>query len=433
MARYVTRMRIIMFCLTLLAATPIWAQDADTQIAATQDDSKDGDIATRLRDILTALDLSSDITVLVNDGVVTLRGTASSPQEATQASDVATRIEGVVTVRNEVTATNDLGRQLDPAVDRFKSRIDQLVRFLPLAAVAALVFALIVIAGFAIARMRRPWDHIAPNMFIADLYRQLLRLGFVIAGLVAALDIMNASALLSTILGAAGIIGLALGFAVRDTVENFIASIMLSIRQPFRPHDTVEINGDQGRVIRLTSRATILLSFDGNHIRIPNATVFKSRIVNFSRNEERRFKFSVLIDRDTDLQAARDLIETTIQNLPFVLPTPAASVWIDTLGTAGADMIATGWVNQNDTSIVLAKGEAIRHVKSALQTAGVALPDASQTVVIQRQDASPPAKPEGTNIARVNTQSDDELTHLIEAERIADPSEDLLRADAETE
>ena len=113
-----------------------------------------------------------------------------------------------------------------------------------------------------------------------------MRIVFVIAALVIALDILNATALLLTILGAARIIRLALGFAVRDTVENFIASVMLSIRQPFRLNDTVEINGDQGKVIRLTSRATILLSLDGNHIRIPNATVFKSHIINYSQNAE---------------------------------------------------------------------------------------------------------------------------------------------------
>jgi len=87
--------------------------------------------------------------------------------------------------------------------------------------------------------MRQPWNRIAPNAFIAELYRQLVRLMFIVGALVIALDVMNATALISTILGAAGIIGLALGFAVRDTVENFIASIMLSIRQPFRPNDTV--------------------------------------------------------------------------------------------------------------------------------------------------------------------------------------------------
>jgi small conductance mechanosensitive channel len=116
--------------------------------------------------------------------------------------------------------------------------------------------------------------------------------GFIVLGVVLALDLFNLTALLGTILGAAGIVGLAIGFAVRDTVENFIASIMLSIRQPFRPKDLVEIEGELGHVIRLTSRATILLSLDGNHIRLPNATVFKAKIINYSRNDERRFTFA---------------------------------------------------------------------------------------------------------------------------------------------
>ncbi|MFT5798401.1 MAG: small conductance mechanosensitive channel, partial [Candidatus Azotimanducaceae bacterium] len=355
-------MRLIIISLSLLIALPAFAQDEGNTISASSSTQQDATIATRIRDILDALGHSNDITVMVDDGVVTLRGTANSAPEVTQTAEVAGRVEGVVAVRNDVTETTEIGRRLDPAIDRFRARLDQLIAFIPLAIIGSAIFAGIVIIGFAIARMRQPWHRLAPNTFIAELYRQLVRLVFLVGALVIALDVMNATALLSTILGAAGIIGLALGFAVRDTVENFIASIMLSIRQPFRPNDTVEINGDQGRVIRLTSRATILLSFDGNHIRIPNATVFKSRIVNFSQNAERRFKFTLLIDRDTDLQAARALMETTVQDLPFVLNTPAASVWIETLGTAGADMFVTGWVNQNDTSVVLAKGEAIRQV-----------------------------------------------------------------------
>ena len=197
-----------------------------------------------------------------------------------------------------------------------------MIAFLPLALVALSLFVLIVLLGFAIARRKQPWERLAPNAFIADIYRQILRLLFVVGGLVVALDIVNATALLSGILGAAGIVGLAIGFTVRDTVENFITSIMLSIRQPFRPNDTVEIEGDTGKVIRLTSRATILLSFDGNHIRIPNSTVFKSRIVNFSRNAERRFTLELGVASDTDLAQARALTLGILEGLPFVLPAP---------------------------------------------------------------------------------------------------------------
>lgn len=420
---------LVLLSFFLTFSVPISAQEATGTITTQNSAQQDAAIATRIREILTELGSYEDVTVAVSEGVVTLRGTTTSALEAVELAPLAVRIEGVVAVRNQVTETTDIVERLDPAIDRFRARIDQFIVFLPLALIAAAAFAMVVFFGFAIARMRQPWERLAPNMFIAEIYRQLLRIAFVIFGIVIALDILNATALLSTILGAAGIIGLALGFAVRDTVENFIASVMLSFRQPFRPNDTVEINGDQGKVIRLTSRATILLSFDGNHIRIPNATVFNSRIINYSQNAERRFKFNIMIERDADLQATRTLVAETVQNLPFVLTEPAAQTWIEALQPAGVELVITGWVDQNETSIVGAKGEALRQVKLAIQGAGVVIPDATQSILLTRevvkQDVS-----ESTKVETVDASEDAALMRIVEAERDMDASEDLLREDS---
>lgn len=409
-----------------------FAQDASGPIATENVAEQDAEIATRLREILGELGGFDDVTVVVSDGVVTLRGTANTASDADELSALSNRVEGVVAVKNEVRETAELARRLSPAMERFRARIDQFVLFLPLAIIAVAAFALIVFCGFMFARARQPWERLAPNAFIAEIYRQLVRLTFVILGIVIALDIMNATALLSTILGAAGIIGLAIGFAVRDTVENFIASVMLSFRQPFKPNDTVEINGDQGKVIRLTSRATILLSFDGNHIRIPNATVFKSRIINFSQNAERRFKFDLLIDRNCDLDQARSIVVETIQALPFVVDTPAAQSWIESLDPKGVQLGATGWINQHDTSMLLAKGEAIRLVKLALHDAGICIVDASQVVVLERNstDSNTHSTKETKTVALVSPENEDALDNLINAERIEDEGENLLREDA---
>ena len=362
-------MHIVFLCLTLIFAFSAIAQDDSGPISAVTSGQQDAEIANRIRDILDALGHSTDITVQVGDGVVTLRGTANSAPEIAQTENVATRVEGVVAARNEVVETTEIANRLDPAVDRFRDRIDQLIAFLPLALIRTAIFVIVTI----------------------------------------------------------------LGFAVRDTVENVIASIMLSIRQPFRPNDAVEINGDQGRVIRLTSRATILLSFDGNHIRIPNATVFKSRIVNFSQHDNRQFMFPVLINRGSDLQETRVLLEQTVQSLPFVLTSPAASVWIEDLKTSGTELIVTGWVNQNDTSIALAKGEAIRQVKRVLGDAGISMTDASQAVIISNDDAVQDTESETAEIALVVAENDAALTKTVEAERDADNAEDLLHEDAEKE
>ena len=437
---HIIRSLALLLALTL-TALPAQAQEAPSgTITTEQTAQQDADLAVRIREILGELDGYGDVTVTVSEGIVTLRGTTNSLVEAQDLDTLVSRMEGVVAIKNEVTETRDIMRRLDPAIDRFMGRIEQLLVQLPLALIALTVFLLINWLGAWVGRWKNPWNRLAPNAFIADLFRTTVRIAFLIAAIVIALDIMNATALLSTILGAAGLIGLAIGFAVRDTVENFIASVMLSIRQPFRPNDVVEINGDQGKVIRLTSRATILLSFDGNHIRIPNATVFKSRIINFSQNRERRFMITIGVDSAADLGATRELALETVQSLPFVLGEPAANAWIGEITDAGIEIIIVGWIDQNETSIVLARGEALRLVKRAIEASGVSLPNTTYTIQMDGAAAPEPAKSaakpkptaaiESEEVATVRPDADGALDRMIDAERNDAESEDLLREDA---
>lgn len=417
-------------------AAPLAAQTTATEqptgkIAVEDSAETDAAIAVRIRDILEELKDYSKVTVTVSNGIVLLRGTTLDGASVIKVGDLVSRVEGVVAVENRVTESTDLIERLDPLLDRFADRMARTIAYLPLLLVAIAAFLLVSALGILLARMKQPWDRLAPNMFIADIYRQILRLIFIIAGVVVALDILNATALLSTILGAAGIIGLAIGFAVRDTVENFIASIMLSIRQPFRPNDSIEINGDEGMVIRLTSRATILLSFDGNHIRIPNATVFKSRILNYSRNAERRFVIDFGVASDSDLTSAREVALTALNNLPFVIDTPAANVWVHGLGDSTITLRCAGWVDQRESSLVLAKGEAIQVIKTALETAGVQMPEPSYRLVTD--SAAPAQKPKQTapqkkidTVALEDVRADVALDDIINEERDAQQDNDLL-------
>ena len=434
----------------LPAALPAQATDQPSGTITVGDSAEqDAAIANRIREILGELNGYEDVTVLVNAGIVTLRGTALDGPAVDRLNELAGRVEGVVTIQNEVIQTTDVVRRLDPALNRLKARTEQLVNYLPLAGVAVSVFALIVLAGFAIARMKRPWNRLAPNAFIADIYRQIIRLAFMVGGLVVALDILGATALLSTILGAAGIIGLAIGFAVRDTVENFIASVMLSIRQPFRPNDTVEIEGDMGKVIRVPSRATSLLSFDGNHIRIPNATVFKSRIVNYSRNDERRFVIDLGVAYDTDLSVAQDLALQTVTSLPFVISEPAPAVWIEELGDSAVIIKVAGWIQQHETSYLKARREAWRLCMTAFDHAGIVMPETTLRVLgvgdtLQADALKKPDQPQPTiaastsaalamtaaEVGDVDAAMDQELDRIIDIERAEKRGEDLLAQNA---
>ncbi|MEO1795500.1 MAG: mechanosensitive ion channel family protein [Pseudomonadota bacterium] len=435
-------MRILLFILALSLSCPVLAQESDptSPIVAQDDGAQDAAIATRLRNILSELDGFGDVTVTVSSGIVTFRGTTPSAEETARLTSIATRVEGVVTVENEVTETSNVAVRLDPVRQRLEARLEQAINMAPILGIALGVFILVVLIGLFVAN-RAFLARMAPNAFIADIYRMVVRLAFVVMALVLALDILNATALLSTILGAAGIIGLAVGFAVRDTVENFIASIMLSIRQPFRPNDAVEINGDEGLVIRLTSRATILLSFDGNHIRIPNATVFKSRILNYSTNPERRMLFEIGVAPDADLAAMRHLAEDTVAALPFTLETPAPTVWTDRIGDGAIFLKVTGWIDQRETSLLLARSEAIRRVKAAIEAAGVEVPDTTYKITLSEPlSTTPSATQHAPKPAAAPTVDDDvtepsmaALDQMVADELADEDAPNLLRDDAAKE
>jgi small conductance mechanosensitive channel len=441
-------MRLFPIVLLLAIAVlggPLSAQSDPGQpggaIAVESDAIQDAAIAVRIREIIGQLDGYDNVSVTVADGIVTLRGTVVDPAQITALTGLVARVEGIVAIENDVTESTDVRERLDPAIARIEGRIAQFAAVLPLILVAIGAGLLVVFAGFFIARRKWPWDHIAPNAFIADIYRQIVRLGFIVMGVVLALDLLNLTALLGTILGAAGIVGLAIGFAVRDTVENFIASIMLSIRQPFRPKDLVEIDGELGHVIRLTSRATILLSLDGNHIRLPNATVFKAKIINYSFNDERRFTFALGIDPGADIAKAQAIVLAGLAELPFVLDTPAPAVWVEGLGASTIDLTAAAWIMQHETSIGMAKGEAVRVVKARLEEAGIGLPEPTYRLVgdfgadkvARASRPAPAAPPARVEAQEVGAQEKDAIETLIEVEREALPDDDLLRREAPRE
>ena len=439
----IRRWLTVVACVAVLLPMAIHAQEEiPTDRAISVDDAGNGDavIDRRLEDIYDALDGLRGIFVTVRSGVVTLRGRVAERAMAERAVEIARRVDGVVAVRNEITEVTSLEERLVPVAERIENRFWQMVGFVPLFAVAAFAGGLVFLFGLWLSRRRWPWDRIAPNAFIADLLRQLVRLGFLVAGLVLALDIVGATALLGTILGAAGIVGLAIGFAVRDTVENYIASVLLSLRQPFRPKDYIAIDGFEGSVIRLTSRATILMDASGNHIRIPNATVFKGNIINYSRNPERRFDITIGIAPDSDSQQALSLGVATLTDLDFVLGEPGPDGWIDGIGASTIDLFFAGWIDQRKTSFVKARSEAIRQIIGRLDAAGISMP-----VPTYRLEGEPPVKAPQTAKTGIRRQTpaataevadttvDTTIEDRIEEERATHKSDDLLRRDAPTE
>jgi len=409
---------ILWACWSLLlssASTLSYAQSTTEETAPSDDaqtielatsPSDDKAILSRLIGIYSELDDLDNIDVTVRNGVVNLQGELLTNKSIVQAVELAGQVDGVVEVVNEIALERDVTVRLDKSLDQLSSSSRSFISTLPTALLALTIVIGSWFVGRFLAKRQFLFKKITPNAFIAELVGNVVWLIVLALGVFIALTLLDATEIIGTVLGAAGILGLALGFAVRDTVENYIASILLSLRNPFKARDYVSIDSHEGSVARLTSRATILISADGNHIRIPNATVYKSIIVNYTRNPRRRFTFVVGIDTGDDIVQAQELALSTLSAVPGVLSDPSPTVTVEELGDSNTTLKAMGWLDQRKNNLVKVRSESIRLTKEAFDQEGIVMPEPIYRVLLDRKSNLSGLKPSG----KTETTGSDSLT-----------------------
>ena len=357
-------------------APPIDGESSNnTQIETAQTVQHDNDIRQRISGIFSEIEGLQAINVGVTQGVVTLTGETPNEKKAQQAINLTNRLTDVVTVEDKINRTLDVQDNVTTVYQSIKAQAKNLIKAVPLLLVGIILFALVTWFGSWLSNRQKMWQRLTPNPFVAELLSQTVKVIFIILGLILALSLIGAETILGTLLGGAGVIGIAVGFAVKDTIENYIASLMLSIRQPFRARDHILINAQEGIVVRLTSRATILMTLDGNQLRIPNAEVFKATILNYTKNPERRFTFELGVDANDDPLAAIKVGIDAIAQLGFALDKPKVTAIIKEVGDSNIILQFQVWVNQSEADFSKARIIAIRETKHALEDEGFSLPE----------------------------------------------------------
>jgi len=324
-------------------------------------------------------------------------------------------------------ALENTSQRIDLVGDKLAHLGDRAVEILPL-----LTLALVIIGLFwIIARLLTKGDWLfrwIDNRFARDTARHFSRIVLIGCGVLLALELLDATALFGAALGAAGVAGIAVGFAFRDIMENYLAGLLLSMRHPFEPNDLVSIDGDEGKVVRLTSRATVLLTLAGNHLRIPNSKVFKAVLLNYTRNPLRRLDFEVNIGVDEDVAAAQKLGVEVLTSMDAILDEPPPLALLERLGDSSVPIRFFAWVDQQDTDYFKALSEAIRVLKAAYDDAAIEMPGPIYRV--QMRDAAERLPTQvvrrtAESLAAGDTAADVRLDEQVESERAAE-GPDLL-------
>ena len=328
-------------------------------------------------------------------------------------------------------------REIAPSLERLVEETNALLGYLPLLAVALVVVVLAWLLGSWLSRRNLVGRVARRNPFMQDLARTTVRWVVVLAGLLVALELLNATALVGAVLGTAGVLGVALGFAFKDILENYLAGLLMSLRQPFSPRDHVVIDGNEGVIVALTSRATILMTLDGNHLRLPNAMVFRGVTLNYTRNPSRRFEFDVGIGMNEDLVRAQALGVEALAGMDGLLAEPPPRAQVMALGDFSVKLRFFGWVDQRSHDFGIVTGEAIRRVKLALEHAGVDMPEPTYRVQVSNQApaaAPAPAPPVSTESeSAVDTRARDDIDRQIDQEQRETSGENLLDPSAPRE
>jgi len=280
----------------------------------------------------------------------------------------------------------DVRTRLDQVYDEAEARVLRLVANLPLLLVAALIVLIASwIGGFVSQRLH--WLRLRTrNPYLDGLIRRAVRTVILLIGILIALDLLNATALVGAMLGSAGVLGLALGFAFKDIAENYIAGILLSLSRPFEPGEMVRIDSHEGKVAALSARAMTLITLEGNELRLPNALVFKAVILNYTSNPKRRFDFSFNIDASQSIRKAHAVAMAEIESIDGVLNDPAPSWTVVEFGPNGSVLRFFGWVDQRHSDLGKTRSEAIRLVKGAFWRNGIQGPKTTTHVVLAREE-----------------------------------------------
>lgn len=166
--------------------------------------------------------------------------------------------------------------------------------------------------------------------------------------------------------------GFVIGFALKDTLGNLAAGVMLLFYRPFRVGDTVTIGGESGEVLDLGISLSTLKAGDGRIITIPNGTILRGTVTNHTREPIRRADVAVGIGYDDDVGAAVQAILSALAADPRVLDDPAPTVRMTGLDASAVGLMVRPWVKTSD--FWQAKADLHATVKNALQDAGVSIP-----------------------------------------------------------
>ncbi len=274
------------------------------------------------------------------------------------------------------------------ALERVDAWVDGFVKLLPNIVVALILFVII----WFISRMVKKIIHKQLGKRDRDNLGEILG-GFVkwmilIVGFLLCATIVIPSLKPGDLIAGLGVSSVAIGFAFKDILQNWLAGLLILLRQPFQVGDQISVNGHEGTVERIETRATIIKTYDGQRIVVPNSDIYTNSVLVRTAHEKRRSEYDIGIGYGDDVDRACQVIRDTLLEVEGVEtdPKPEALPW--DLAASWVTVRARWWTDSRRTNVAHVHSKVIMAMKKALDAAKIDMPYETQVHLFHDQTES---------------------------------------------
>lgn len=249
------------------------------------------------------------------------------------------------------------------------------VRALPNVAIALVVLLITWLAArFAtrIASVLIGRSSLRPSL--RNLVNTLVRLAIWLVGLMVALVVVMPGFTPASVIAGLGIGAVAIGFAFQDILENFLAGVLIMLREKMRIGDVIECEGIIGKVEHITLRETHVRKLSGEVTLVPNSILFKNPVMILTDEDQRRHELVAGVSYDTDLDRAADVIRTAVAGAEGVDADKGIDVFAQEFNSSSVDFKVRWWSGSKPRDMWESRDKVVRAIKRALDEAGIEIP-----------------------------------------------------------
>lgn len=268
-------------------------------------------------------------------------------------------------------------------------RIEGFIRgfwwILPNLGIALVVFLIFLGLAWAARAAVFRFFHRRHRPDLAALLAGFARWSIIALGLLVVATIVFPSVKPADVLATLGVGSIAIGFAFKDILQNWLAGLLLLLRRPFRQGDQIVVGKHEGTVESIEARATLIRTYDGRRVIIPNSSVYTESVTVNTAFERRRSEYDVGIGYGDDVGKACEVIRHALKGLPGVATDPALEAIPWELAGSSVNIRVRWWTEPQQADVVHARGQVIQAIRKALGEAGIDLPFPTNVVLLHDQ------------------------------------------------